>query len=1036
MSLNSEWRDRLEGWIGALETLRQHCVAAIDFEYATTMDMLSPQEAATLSFQPLAKGSKPSTPPTPYTPVRGWGETYQYGWFRATATVPEEADGMTLTLTPPTNGESLIFVNGQARVGTQSFNIIAQKARAGETLDLLLECAAGNERVCATGPVPHGQRPFPPLIAPLRKFQQGALNVIDEDAFGLYYDIRTLVELRDSINDGSLRVAHIDAGIKDFTNICDPELPRDEFLESCRAARRRLKPLLEKQSGPTAPTMFAFGHGHLDVMWLWPLDQTRRKTALTLCNQLTHAQRFPQHKFLHSQPHLFWMLKRDYPELYGRVKRAVADGTVIADGASWVEMDTNISGGEALIRQFLCGKRFFKDEFGVDSQFLWMPDVFGYSAQMPQIMVGCGVKYFSTQKILWNYHGGETFPYNTFYWEGIDGSDVLVHVHNGYNSQTSPAHVIDCWNKRLQKDDISARLLPFGWGDGGGGPAIDHMEFVTRVADLEGCPTVKIATPTEYFEYIEQNENITNRYVGELYVPCHRGALTSQAKTKLGNRKCELALREAEMWGSAAAILAGRPMTVETFDDAWRTVMVNQFHDILPGSSIDRVYEEVEAAYLELLENVNAEKEQAVTALTDDGASMTVFNSLSWTRTVEVALPNDWAGATDIDGEALCVQEQGGCCYVEVEVPSCGWTNIDKAAAADGQGEAASAGVTATPRSLENSLIRGEFNDRGEIVSFIDKASGTEYIKDGGAGNVFRMFKDVPGKYDAWDIDSMYVDAPVELSKVAEIEVVGEGPLMARLRITRKLNNSAMTQVATLRCDSRVIEFDTHIDWHERHKLLKVSFETNLRNDEAIHEIQFGYLKRPTHRSRQFDADRFEVANQKYTAIAEARRGLAVLNDCKYGVDTLGGAIHLSLLRAPTAPDPAGDVGHQSFTYAVMAWSGAFADSGVVRAGYELNVPPTCALGKAEPASLLQIDADNVIVEAVKLAEDGSGDVIVRLYEAVGTTTRASVLTSLPVTAAAETNMLEGDADDREFADGRAMLEFTAFEIKTLRLKR
>ncbi len=1022
MALGSEWRDRLNVWIERLKEMRVRRLADVDFEFATTFEMLTPSQAGELDFQPVRPGET-------------WGEPWQYGWFRATLEVSKAADGRTLVLEPPTAAESLVYVNGQVCCGSSWARhpvIIAPQAQAGETLEIMIEAYASHEWGAHGGPVPPGKKVTDWKDFRKPSLQQGGCGVMAEDVLGLYYDVVTLYELRNELEETSLRRANIDAALKAFTNLCDPELPYEEFIGSCRAARERLAPELAKTNGPTAPKMYAFGHGHLDIMWLWPYAETRRKMARTVSNQLLLAQRYPQHKFLQPQCHLLWMLQEDYPDLYGRLKRAVAEGTVIVDGATWVEMDTNISGGEAIIRQFLHGKAFYRDEFGVESEMLWIPDVFGYSAQMPQIMAGCGVKYFTTQKIFWAYHGGQAFPYNTFWWEGIDGSDVLVHLHNDYNARTTPEHVCRRWKERVQKDDIDSRLMPFGWGDGGGGPALEHLEFIRRIEDLEGCPRVQMAEPMEYFRDLEKGPEITHRYVGELYFQAHRGVLTTQAKTKQGNRRCELALREAEMW-AVAAIATGKDSEADAAKrlwPAWRTVLLNQFHDILPGSSIARVYEEVEASYVEALEQAMEVKESAVAALTDGEAGLTVFNSLSWDRRVQIDLPAGWAGAIDADGQALLVQESCGRHIVELEVPACGWTSISQA---DGspQGQA---DLAATPRSLENDVIRAEFNEFGEITSLVHKADDREFLD--GVGNCFRMYKDVPSMFDAWDIDSMYEQAPVPLDAPAEVEVLCRGPLMAQLRITRPVNNSEMTQLVTLRRGSACLEFETTIDWDESHKLLKVGFDSNIRTDEAIHEIQFGCLKRPTHRSMPFDRDRYEVANQKYTALAEARRGLAVLNDSKYGVSVLGGSINLSLLRASKAPDPQADIGRQTFTYAVSIWQGGFADSGVIREGYALNIPPTVAPGRADAASLLGIDADNVILEALKPAQDGSGDFILRLYEAVGTATRATLKTSLPIKAAAETNMLETDPRELDVLDGSAVtMDFTAFEIKTLRLK-
>jgi len=833
-------------------------------------------------------------------------------------------------------------------------------------------------------------------------------------------------------------VAEIDQVLREFTLIVDFELPHAEMLETIRACRERLRPLLACVNGSTAPTLFACGHAHLDVAWLWPLAETERKAARTFANQLALMEEYPEYKFLQSQPHLYRMVETRYPELYERIKKAVLAGQFVPEGGMWVQADTNVPGGESLIRQFIHGKRFFWDEFGVECQVLWLPDVFGYSGALPQIMRGCGVRYFASAKIFWAYHGGDPFPYNTFTWEGIDGSEVLAHLYTNYSSHTDPASVIQRWNKRVQKDGIGTRLLPFGWGDGGGGPTRDHLEFLRREKDLEGVPKVRVATPLEYFQDQEARGIPDARYVGELYFQAHRGTYTSQARTKRGNRKSELALREAEMWGTAAKALKGFTFPLTEMDTAWKTVLLNQFHDIIPGSSIRRVYEEAEAAYTGVLETAQRVASQAASHFTGDspalrrrsGQALTVFNSLSWERTGLVSLPEGWPGAANEAGDLLPAPAVDGETFVEVTIPSCGWQALRLRPAA---GTEIPNTLTATTSLLENDVLRLTFDDKGEITSIFDKASGRELAA--GSCNSFKMYKDVPTAWDAWDIDSMYALAPVALDEPARIEVVASGPLVARLRVSRTIHESTMTQEVSLRRGSRRVDFHTVVDWQERHKLLKVNFPVNVHASEAIHEIQFGHIRRPNHKSRPLDGDRFEVSAHKWTALAEGNRGCAVLNDCKYGVNVLGNSINLTLLKSALAPDMHADRGRQEFTYAFYAWNGSFADSPIVREAYELNCPALVVPGAAGERSLFDVDAPNVIVETVKPAEDGSRDVIVRLYEAKRMTTRCTLSTSLPILGAAQTDMIETVQETLPRDGGRITLEFRPFEVKTVRLR-
>ena len=1061
MALTIEWRRRVDNWRKELPNHFYRPLANLDLVGFVTRDQLTPEVAARRRFQPMP----PGTP---------WGGKWEYGWFKGRAVLPKDAQGQRIVARLEVGGESAVFVNGRiasARDRLSGETTLTRSGVPGESYDLLVEAYAGHgPRVSSVGPTPPGRETVPEPPPTQAVVGTSTFGIWEEDAYQLWLDVETLYRLRDSIDPESLRVAEIDQGLRDFTLIVDFELPQADMMATIRACRERLKPLLACFNGATAPLMFAFGHAHLDVAWLWPLAETERKAARTLANQLALMQEYPEYRYLQSQAHLCWMVKTCYPELYERVKEAARSGQFMAEGGMWVEADTNISGGESLIRQFLHGKRFLKEEFGVASEILWLPDVFGYSGALPQIMRGCGIPYFSTAKIFWNYNGGDPFPYNTFTWEGIDGSQVLVHLCNDYNSATDPASVIQRWTQRVQKDGISTRLLPFGHGDGGGGPTRDHLEFLRRLRDLEGAPRVRMASPNDYFKDLHFRGIPEARYVGELYFQAHRGTYTSQARTKRGNRKAEFALREAEMWGAAAQTTGRYEYPQQVMDEAWRKLLLNQFHDILPGSSIHRVYEEAEAAHAEVIETATAVARSAAKALIErPRPGLTVFNSLSWKRVALVPLPAGAAGARDYDDQPLPSQVIDGKTFVELELASCGWVPVVTSAtplhppeaggatgaalpsalggwaggcgAADAGGRATGAalpsplggrGAGGEGALLENELLRVDFDGRGEITRILDKETGRELAA--GVCNSFRMYRDVPTAWDAWDLDSMYPLTPVELSEPATIEVLAAGPLVARLRVSRRLHQSAMTQEISLRRGSRRVDFATVIDWQESHKLLKVAFPVNIHAHEAVHEIQLGHIRRPNHASRPFDADRFEVVNHKWTALCEEGRGCAVLNDCKYGVNVAGNCINLTLLKSPLAPDMTADKGRQEFTYAFCAWNGSLSECGVVHEAYDLNCPPLVLEGAGEPGLLLWRQAPNVIVETVKPAADGSGDVIVRLYEAARTATDCILCTSLGDWEALETNMLEEGGRPLRVDDGEVALSFRPFEIKTVRL--
>ncbi len=1002
MALTPEWNHRVKRWEDGLWNSIYVPLGALDVEgFATTLRLTFDQAQAG-NFKSMPVGTE-------------WGSKWEYGWFRTNVSAPMEAAGKRLVVRLAPGGESLVWINGRVMgsVGWAHKEItLSREAKTGEVFDLLIEAYGGHGRITVgDGPNLWGTQTVPEPPAAQTKVGESTFGIWREEVYQLAVDFSTLYELRGRLDPLSLRTAKIDEGLIDATMIIDFELPEDEMLKTIAEARARLKPLLDSKNGPTMPTLHAFGHAHIDVAWLWPLQETERKIARTAINQLALFEEYPEFHFLQSQPHLYQMLKKHYPELYQRFKDAVCEGKVIADGGMWIEADTNVSGGESLIRQILYGRAYFKDILGVDSKVLWLPDVFGYSGAMPQILKGCGMLGFTTQKITWAYGGGDPFPYNTFWWVGIDGSAIPAHIFTDYNSQTRPNFVQDRWNTRLQKNGIDSMVMAYGWGDGGGGPERNHLEFLRRTADLEGLPRIQHSSPQQFFEDLLERGMVKERYVGELYFQAHRGTYTSQAKTKKGNRKSEFALREAELWGTAANAIRGSHFDADVLRDSWTKVLLNQFHDILPGSSIQRVYQEAEAMHAEAIQDARRVGQAAASALAGAGETVTVFNSLNWPRRALV--------------------EAGGKVN-EVIVPACGWIGVT---GQEGEvpGPAVTAGALANGGAfLENELLRAEFNPNGEVVSLIDKMSQREQMA--GAGNRLCIYKDVPDVWDAWDLNSMTETTPVEIPESGKLEVLVSGPKEAKLRLTRKLLQSQLTQTISLRQGSRRIDFATAIDWQESHKLLKVNFPLNIWTDEAIHEIQFGHLRRPNHSSRQYDADRFEVCNHKWSALAEEGRGAAVLNDSKYGLSVKGNSINLTLLKSALAPDMYADKGLQTFTYGLYYWNGSLAESGVVQEAYDLNVPLTVVKGAGGSGSLFSLDVNNIIIEAVKPAEDLSQDIILRVYEAMRTATRCRLTTSLPFVKASETNMLEEKLAEVPVENDSLLLEFRPFEVKTIRL--
>jgi alpha-mannosidase len=1016
MTLNPEWFQRIEHWRKALRELTYTPLGAAPLRGFVTREYLTPEQAT-------------SQPMEPFFPGTAWGEAWEYAWFAGQVTLPPAAQNERIVLRLESGGEGLIWVNGQA-AGTRDWAhteiTLVQHARPGQSFEILAEMYAGHmSSWFGAGPLLDGRSFIPAPQGTRHVIGESSFGIWNEEIYQLWLDMSALVEVRQKLDPAALRVEQIDRGLKDVTLLVDVELPVAQVRAAAQAGRERLQPLLGCRNGSTAPVLFAFGHAHLDVAWLWPLQETERKTGRTLSNQLALMEEYPEYIYLQSQAQLLQMLKQHYPAIYARLREKARSGQLVVEGGAWVEPDTNVPSAESLIRQFLFGRRFFREEFGVECRLFWEPDVFGYSAAIPQIMLGCGLRYFATQKIMWAYNGGEPFPYNQFQWQGVDGSRVLAHICHGYGYETSPAHLIDAWNGRAQKADAATLMLPFGWGDGGGGPTREHLEFLRRAADLEGAPRVRQASPLSFFEDMEARGIPTAVYVGELYFQAHRGTYTSQARTKRHNRKAEIALREAEMWSALAA--AREPglrsaCTKEILASAWQTVLLNQFHDILPGSSIRRVYEEAERSHAESIraaEEVDAVSRQVLAGAPAPNA-LTVFNSLSFPRAALVPHP---LGAQGL---------------ARVQLPACGFLSLDLKETPPQPSLGAARAMQAEDGSfmLENGLLCARFNPYGEVLSLWDKTADREWMA--APGNHLRLFKDIPRQWDAWDVDSAYSEAEVELPAEGQMEVLHSGPWQAVLHWKRRLEHSTFTQEIQLRYDSRRIDFISTVDWQEQHRLLKAAFPVTVHAEEAIYEIQHAHVRRPNHLSRPYDADRFEVPLQRWMALAEEGRGAALLNDCKYGGNTLGNTMQISLLRAPVAPDPQADRGEQHFTYALYVWNGSLLDSGIVQQAYDLNVPPQVVPAHAdlEGTSFFRLDAPNVFLDVVKTAEDGSGNLVLRLFEGLRTATRCVLFTAgFEVARAWETNMLEDHLRELPCMDGQIELDFRPFEIKTIVLE-
>ncbi len=779
----------------------------------------------------------------------------------------------------------------------------------------------------------------------------------------------------------------------------------------------------------------------MDLGWLWPVRETIRKSARTFATAIANLELYPDYVFGASQPQQYQWMKERYPTLYAKIKQKVAEGRIEPQGAMWVEADTNVSGGEALVRQILQGERFWREEFDKTIDYLWLPDVFGYSAALPQILRRSGVPYFSTQKLSWSLIN--VFPHHSFHWQGIDGSRVLAHMlpEETYNSPALPRSVRKIERNYKEKGVSGHSLLVFGIGDGGGGPGEEHLERLDRLRNLEGLSPVR-QEPVEAFiaKWREDAERFPT-WSGELYLERHQGTLTTEARNKWYNRKLELALRELEWTSVVAGFVGQKAYPAARLQAIWREVLLYQFHDILPGSSIKRVYDESLARYALLLDEVEkqiADNDACLAGRIDTlgtVAPLLVQNSLSWAR-------REW----------LPVGER----WLQVTVPPMGYVVVDAAGEAvpdsTGDPRPGTPGVAATERSLENDLLRVQFGTDGDISSLYDKRLQRELIPAGLTANRLAVYRDLG---DAWDFPMDYAEQTPRRMKLVGSSARIEGP-RAVLQQTYRLGHSELQQTTILTHGSARLDFVSRLHWRETEAMLRTSFPVAVHAEDATFEIQFGHVRRPTHRNTTWDLARDEVAGHKWVDLSQRDYGVALLNDSKYGHKVKGQVIDLNLLRSVPYPGPRlvndanlapGEPNHDytdqcdhRFIYSLFPHPGDHVAGRVAQAAYELNVPvrtlplPVQSGPLTALTSFLEIDAPNVIVEAVKRAEDGAG-VIVRLYEAEGQAARADLHFGFPVARARETDLLEAPLAVLAPQRDRLKLEFAPFEIKTLRLE-
>ena len=966
-----------------------------------------------VSDDPIPMDEAEKGPFRPMPPGTLWGGKWQYGYFRAEIAPPDEWEGLPLALTGGMGGEQLYYVDGAA-TGTvdrgHPFLYLTFSHVRGRRYRVLCESYAGHgPRLESLGPCPPEKAavPEPPPFQCV--MEEGSLRRVCEDARQLYLDMFVLSDLLPTLKDNSLRALRIMAALDEVTRVADPELPREERPKAYRAGRKALKSCLACRNGSTAPEMYLIGQSHIDLAWLWPEKETRRKAVRTYATQVQLLERYPSYRFLMVEPALMEMLRGADPALWERVLAACRRGQVCPDGAFYVECDTNLPSGESLIRQLSRGRRWFRSVTGTESAVAFLPDCFGFSAVLPQLFKKTGVRYFATQKLMRADPECQPFPYQDFIWEGMDGSCVQALSFMRDNGPVSPFTFHRRWyTERAAESDGGVMLHPFGYGDGGGGPTADMVEITQRLQDLEGCARSAYHPLKDYFEAAAPNAT-KHRWTGELYLAWHRGTWTSQRRQKQLMRRAEEALAFAETAVSLLDDPAGESAALEPL---WERLLFCQFHDVAGGAGIRRVHKEAERDLENAVSGAWAAALRAVRSVgSPAGGGISFINPLPWAREEYIRLPG------------------GDMKYVSV--PASGWAPAEnRPGPAD-----ARAYVRGDMIVMENRFLSLTVAPDGSIASLTDKENGLPLISEGQRMNDWRLYANIQSVYDAWEMDRDWESRRIPDPFETEVALVSSSGAAAECRVIRRFSRSEAVQAIRLTASSRRVDFETELDWHERRRMLKCHFESNVLADNAIHEMQFGHVLRPCHRSDAFAADRYEVPQHRFSALAEENRGFALLNNGIYALSTGRGEMALTLCRGPLVPDDKNNQGKHVFTYSLYPFASSFASSGVVREGYALNRPLVPIAGRLEPFEGPAVGPGPVILETVKPALDGDG-IILRLYQSLRQTGNGTV--TLPWDCDFySSDMAEETGRGECLGHGRSLtLVLAPFEVRTVRAVR
>ncbi|MDY4670011.1 MAG: glycoside hydrolase family 38 C-terminal domain-containing protein [Oliverpabstia sp.] len=990
-----------------------------------------------------------------------WGGHREYYWFETFVTIPEEFAGECVVFElktgkewdwDATNPQFTIFVDGVLRQGLDVNHrevILTENGEAGRTYRIILSAFTGDQNFSLK--------------------LDSTLKVLDRKTEKYYYDLEVPYQTARLLPEDDQAYITIIQAVNESLNLLDMRKEGSpEYYASMEKAQEYItKEFYEKHCDKEkSPIVYCVGHTHIDCAWLWTLRVTEDKAVRSFSTVLELMKQYPEYVFMSSQPQLYKYVKENAPEVYEQIKERVKEGRWEPEGGMFVEADCNIASGEALVRQFVHGQRFFKEEFGADNSILWLPDVFGYSAALPQIMQKCGLPYFMTTKISWNEFN--KMPYDTFEWEGIDGSRVLTHfvptrdynkgaVEGGfetehfttYNGYINPSQMKGGWKRYSQKYLNEEVLCCFGFGDGGGGATKDMLENQRRLEQgIPGAPRTKMATSKEFFETLDKNvtgKKYLPTWVGELYLEYHRGTYTSMGRNKKYNRRSEFAYQNEEMFAMLDKQLCDGTYPEKELHDGWEVILRNQFHDILPGSSIKEVYDDSKEEYERILEVSGKMTGETLTHIAEHinapKHSLVVYNpnSAVAAELVTFRLPEGMTAPAVYDGEEkLPVQKtmDGTWVFFAKGVPGKGYkTYTVKEEEVD-----LTPTMTATTTEMENDFFRVEYNEKGQFARIFDKKAQREVLKEGQAGNVIVSYEDRPHNYDAWDVNNYYTEKSWDIDQVESMEVVENGPVRACVKVERKYLDSVITQYIFIYKDLARIDIKNVVDWKEHQIFVKDYFPVDVHTNEATFDIQYGNVKRDTHSNTSWDFAKFEVCHHKWLDVSENGYGVSMLNDCKYGVSVREGVIGMSMLKSAIHPNPEADKELHEFTYAIYPHQGDWREAGTVTQAYQLNNPLTAVWKENEegdqPAvySLVSSNQENAVVEVVKKAED-SEDMIVRLYECYNRRTPVTLTFPKTLETVCECNMMEEGETPVSFEANKADFVLKPYEIKTLKVR-